>query len=187
MNHVLVLEGSPRKGNTSQVVDWVLAGMGRGTRLDRIRLSEVNIHPCQECYKCIETKDGPGCQQEDYMVELYDKLVSADIVIWASPVFCWNVSAQTKMVLDRCFALLTGEELLKDSKWALVLTGGGDAFDGADLAVQVFHRLTEYAGIKLVGEHVVAPCPDGKKLMKDADLESKARKFGKELAKALRA
>jgi hypothetical protein len=88
--------------------------------------------------------------------------------------------------LDRCFALLTGEDLLKGSKWALVITAGGDAFDGADLAVQMFSRLARYGGIKYLGQHVVAPCPDGAKLRNNAVLKKQATLFGKEMAKALR-
>jgi multimeric flavodoxin WrbA len=121
------------------------------------------------------------------MLGIYDKIVDADLVIWASPIFCWGVSSQTKAMLDRCFALLTGESLLKDSKWALVLTAGGDHYDGADLAVQAFRRLTRFAGVKYLGQHVVANCPDERKLRKNKTLEQQAREFGRELAKALKA
>jgi len=186
MNSILVLEGSPRKGNTSQVVDWVLAGMGRGNKVTRVKLCELAIHPCRECFTCSKTKQAAGCAQDDDMVELYDKMIDADLVIWASPIFCWNVTAQTKAVLDRCFALLTGEDLLKGSKWALVITAGGDAFDGADLAVAMFSRLARYGGIKYLGQHVVAPCPDGAKLAKNEVLKKQAKEFGKELATALK-
>ena len=120
------------------------------------------------------------------MVELYDKMIDADLVLWTSPIFCWNVTAQTKVALDRCFALLTGEDLLKGSKWALVLTAGGDAFDGADLAVQMFSRLSHYGGIKYLGQHVVAPCPDGARLRNSVVLKRQAKLFGKEIADALK-
>src|SRR5512138_304000 len=133
MSHVLVLEGSPRVGNTATVLDWVLAGMGKSHEVTRIRLCETNIHPCHECFTCAKTKDAAGCAQDDGMVDIYDKMVDADLVVWASPIFCWNVTAQTKMALDRCLALLNGEDLLKGGKWALVVTAGGDNFDGADL------------------------------------------------------
>ena len=187
MNHILVLEGSPRKGNTSVVTDWVLAGMGRDNRVTRVKLCELHIAPCQECFTCTNTKKGAGCAQDDDMLELYDKMVDADLVLWTSPIFCWSVTGQTKMALDRTFALLTGEDILKDSKWALVLTAGGDAFDGADLAVEMFRRQCRFGGMKYLGQYVVAPCPDGAKLKKNAVLKRQAREFGKELAKALRA
>jgi multimeric flavodoxin WrbA len=146
----------------------------------------MNIHPCHECFNCAKTKDAAGCAQADDMADIYDKMVDADLVIWASPIFCWNVTAQTKMALDRCFALLTGEDLLKGGKWALLVTAGGDHYDGADLAVEMFKRLTTYSGIKYLGQHVVAPCPDGKKLAANATLKEGAKAFGKELAKALK-
>jgi multimeric flavodoxin WrbA len=187
MNHILVLEGSPRKGNTSVVTDWVLAGMGKGNKVTRLKLCELNIHPCQECFTCTDSKKVAGCAQDDDMVELYDKMVDADLVLWTSPIFCWNVTAQTKMALDRTFALLTGEDLLKGSKWALVITAGGDAFDGADLAVEMFRRQCRYGGMKYLGQHVVAPCPDGAKLAANATLKKSAKGFGRELAKALKA
>jgi multimeric flavodoxin WrbA len=186
MNHILVLEGSPRKGNTSVVTDWVLAGIGKGNKVTRVRLCEQHIQPCQECFTCTDTKKAAGCAQDDDMVDLYDKMIDADLVLWTSPIFCWNVTAQTKMALDRCFALLTGEDLLKESKWALVLTAGGDAFDGADLAVQMFSRLARYGGIKYLGQHVVAPCPDGAKLRNSVVLKKQAMLFGKEMTKELR-
>ncbi|MBM3322795.1 NAD(P)H-dependent oxidoreductase [candidate division WOR-3 bacterium] len=186
MYSVLVLEGSPRVGNTALVTDWVLAGMGRGTRVERVRVCDLAVHECQECFTCSKTKTGPGCEQEDDMVGLHDKIVDADLVLWTSPIFCWGITGQLKVVLDRCFALLTGEDLLKGSKWALVLTAGGDHFDGADLVVQMFSRLARFGGIKYVGQHVVAPCPDGAKLRRNKAVQEQARSFGRTLAAVLK-
>ncbi len=187
MQHVLFLEGSPRVGNTSQIADWVIAGLGRGVKVNRVRLMEKAIHECQECFSCAKCKTGAGCSQaDDDMPELYDLIVDADLVVWTSPVFCWSVTGVVKTTLDRCFALLTGEDLLKGAKWALVLTAGGDHYDGADLAVQMFRRLARYAGIKHLGEHVVANCPDGKRLTDNAAIRAAAVAFGRKLAKSLR-
>jgi hypothetical protein len=51
----------------------------------------------------------------------------------------------------------------------------------------MFRRLADYGGIKYIGQHVVAPCPDGAKLKNSAVLKKQAKVFGKELTKALRA
>lgn len=185
MKRILVLEGSPREGNTSLVTDWVLAGMGRVFRVERVRVCELNIAECRECFDCSDTKDGPGCAQDDDMVELYDKLVDADLVIWTSPVFCWGITGQLKKTLDRCFALLTGEDLLKGSRWALVLTAGGDHFDGPDLIVQMFSRLAKYAGINYLGQHVATGCMNRGQVRRNRRLQQEARAFGRELRKAL--
>ncbi len=186
MKKVLVLEGSPRQGNTATVLDWVIAGMGRGIRAERVRICELNINGCVECLTCTKSKQAAGCAQEDDMVELYDKLVDADLVIWASPIFCWNVTAQTKTVLDRTFALMTGEGLLRGSKWALVLTAGGDHFDGADLAVHMFAATARFVGVDYLGQHVVANCPNLPALRKNRLIREQALAYGRELAKRLR-
>lgn len=186
MKHILFLEGSPRHGNTEQVTDWVVEGLGRGVKVTRVRLMEQDIHECQECFGCAECKKAAGCRQDDGMLEIYDKLVDADLTVFTSPVFCWNVSGITKVCLDRCFALLTGEDLLKGARWALVLTAGGDHFDGADLAVAMFQRLAEYAKIDWVGQHVVANCPDGGRLKRNERIAGDARAFGRKLRASLK-
>ncbi len=85
---VLVLEGSPRKGNTTIITDWILEGLGRrGVDLTRLRVCELNINGCQECNGCVETN---GCQQDDDMLEVYDLLVDSDLTIWASPIFFYS-------------------------------------------------------------------------------------------------
>jgi multimeric flavodoxin WrbA len=186
MHNILVLEGSPRVGNTSLVTDWVLAGIGRGVKIERVRVCDMAVHECQECFTCTKSKKAPGCAQDDEMVDLYDRIIDADLVLWTSPIFCWGITGQLKVVLDRCFALLTGEDLLKGSKWALVLTSGGDHFDGADLAVQMFSRLARFGGMKYLGQYAAANCPDGAKLRRDKSIQEHARSFGRELEKALR-
>jgi multimeric flavodoxin WrbA len=186
MKRVLVLEGSPRQGNTATVTDWVLAGIGKGAKVERIHVAELDIHGCQECFGCMKTKKAAGCRQDDDMIDVYDKMVDSDLIIFTSPIFCWGITGQLKTVLDRCFALLTGEDLLKGSKWALIVTAGGDHFDGADLVVQQFSRLARFASAKYAGQHVVANCPDGGKLKSNKALAAAAREFGRELAKSLK-
>ncbi len=186
MYNVLVLEGSPRVGNTALVTDWVLTGMGRRARFERVRVCDLAVHECQECFTCTKSKKAAGCVQDDAMADLYDRIVNADLVLWTSPVFCWGITGQLKVVLDRCFALLTGEDLLKGSRWALVLTAGGDHFDGADLVVQMFSRLARFAGISYLGQFVAANCLDRSRLRWDKAIQGQARSFGRELAAALK-
>lgn len=186
MKHVLVIEGSPRHGNTETVTNRVLAGLGQGLKTTRIRAADLNISGCRECLACTKSKGKAGCSQDDDMLEIYDLMVEADLVIFTSPVFCWGVTSQLKAVIDRCFALLTGENLLKGSRWALVVTAGGDHFDGADLIVQMFSRLARFAGAKFLGQYVAANCPDGKKLRADRRIAVEASAFGRELKEALK-
>ncbi len=185
MKRILVIEGSPRKGNTAAVTDWVLAGLGGDMAVERIRAAELDIHPCRECLRCTKTSSGARCGQDDDMVKVYDKLVDSDLTIFTTPVFCWGPTAQLKNVLDRCFALFSGENILKGAKWALVITAGGDHYDGAELVVTMFKHLCRFVGIEYLGQHVVAPCPDRRRLKQSRLLARQAKEFGRGLREAL--
>lgn len=185
MRQILFLEGSPRHGNTEQVTDWVIAGLGSGVRVNRVRLIEKQIHECQECFGCSGARKRAGCQQKDDMTEIYDLIIDSDLTVFTSPVFCWGVSGIAKLCIDRCFALLNGENLLRGAKMAVILSAGGDPFDGADLAVAMFERLAKFGGMELVGRYVVANCPDGRSLRNSRLIEKGAREFGRSLRRAL--
>uniref|UniRef100_A0A7C4GE14 Flavodoxin family protein n=1 Tax=candidate division WOR-3 bacterium TaxID=2052148 RepID=A0A7C4GE14_UNCW3 len=185
MKRILVLEGSPRHGNTEIVTDWVLSGLGPKMQITRLRTADLNVAGCRECLECTRSKKQAGCGQEDDMAAIYDLMVDADLIIFTSPVFCWGVTSQLKAVVDRCFALLNGENLLKGSRWALVITAGGDHFDGADLIVQMFSRLARFAGADFLGQYVAANCPERNKLKASRQISAEARKFGRELREKL--
>ncbi len=183
---ILVLEGSPRRGNTEIVTDWVLKGLGKkGVEVNRLRVCDLNINGCQECEGCLDYKHKAGCQQEDDMLEIYDLMVDSDLIIWTSPIFCWGITSQLKAVVDRCFALLNGENLLKGTKWAVILTAGGDHFDGADLAVEMFRRLAEFGKVNYLGQFVAINCSRPQQLKINRNLATEAQRFGKDLRAAL--
>jgi len=184
---VLVLEGSPRAGNTALVADWVISGLGRGWRTTRVRVADQRIAGCRECFACGKVNARAGCAQRDDMTGLYGLITAADLVVFTTPVFCWGMTGPLKNLVDRCFALLNGKNLLKGSRWALVVTAGGDAFDGADLIVEQFRRLAEFAGARVVGQHVVAPCPDRRRFNRDKPLAAAARSFGRKLDRSVKA
>jgi multimeric flavodoxin WrbA len=188
MKKILVLEGSPReKGNTALVADWVLDGLGRGFEVERIRVADLDINGCRECGTCWKTKGEAGCAQEDAMIDIYDKVLDCDLLVFTSPIFCWSVSGQLKTATDRLLALMFGENMLKGKRLALILTAGGDHYDGADLVVRAYRNLARFGDMRYLGQHVVAPCPDRPALNRRAALHEEARRFGKELRKRLKA
>ena len=104
--------GSPRKkGNTTTIVNEVLRGAREaGAETKIFDLNALHIRGCQACYKC-QTPDGK-CVQKDDMAQLYDEIFSADAVVLGTPVFMFQVTGQTKIFVDRLFALL----YLKDAQ-----------------------------------------------------------------------
>ncbi|MCK5733669.1 MAG: flavodoxin family protein [Candidatus Latescibacteria bacterium] len=109
---ILGLSGSPRRrGNTELLLDRALEGAKeRGADVEKIVLSELNIHPCRHCDGCARTG---LCVIEDDMQELYDRFRTLDALILSAPVFFMGPPAQTKSMMDRCQCLWVAKYVLK--------------------------------------------------------------------------
>ncbi len=141
----LMFLGSPRKnGNTSLLLDNIMQGMGQaGGESELIRLDKLDIHPCIGCGTCERTGI---CVFKDDMVELYEKISQADQIIIGSPIYFYNVTAQTKVFIDRCQTLWSRKYVLKqpissnsDRRGYLVsvsATSGERIFEGAILTAR---------------------------------------------------
>ena len=156
---VLGLFGSPRRGgNTDLLLEEMLRGaQSQGTEIEKIFLSVWDISGCRECRKC--EVDG-NCVVQDQMQKLYPKLLQADYVILASPIFFCGVTAQAKRMIDRCQALWARKYILKKTSvqeksarrkgWFISVAGsrGEKVFQGAILTVRYFFDTlnVEYAG-----------------------------------------
>ena len=156
--------GSPRaKGNTAGLVDRVRQTlMAYHHNVEVVHLARLRISPCQECFACQKVKDQPGCSQDDDMQDLYRRIADSDAIILACPVFCWSFPAQMKSFLDRTYCLDkfssdgTYVSLVENKKCALIVTAGGDEFDGADLMVEAYQRMVDFHRMKDLGHLVVA-------------------------------
>ncbi len=144
---VLGIMGSPRmKGNTDLLLDEALKGAeSRGAETEKILADKLTISPCKEYYACL--KDGK-CVIKDDMDAIYDKLLSADAIIVASPMFFYTVSAQILTLISRCQALWARKYVLKnmdipEKKGAFIAVGatrGEKLFDGPKLTVKYFFQ-----------------------------------------------
>ncbi|MBW2638353.1 MAG: flavodoxin family protein, partial [Deltaproteobacteria bacterium] len=103
---VVVILGSPRKkGNSAILAEQIAKGAtSAGANVESIFLHGHKIAPCQSCYTC-QKPDSKGCAINDDMQSVYPKLIEADAWVIASPVYWFTMSAQTKLFMDRCFAL----------------------------------------------------------------------------------
>jgi multimeric flavodoxin WrbA len=118
---ILGFSGSPRqKGNTEILLSEVLeVARMAGCETEDFLMSGKQVAPCDACGTCFELG---ACIVQDDMQELYDKLERADAVIFGSPVYFGSVSAQTKAVMDRMFALLRSRSLKGKVAGTLVVT-----------------------------------------------------------------
>lgn len=152
---ILVLLGSPRKkGNTATLANQIIVGAeSAGATAERIFLHGKDISPCQACYAC-QRPESEGCAIDDDMQPIYNKLIEADGWVIASPVYWFCMSAQTKLFLDRCFALPAyKKDAFSGKRIAVAMSfGDEDAFNsGCVNALRTFQDSARYVGANLVG------------------------------------
>lgn len=131
---ILGICGSPRKRATDYVLRETLRMVeesGWNTRFFGV-LSK-SISPCQHCDYCLRNKE---CKVKDDMYELYPLLKEARGMIVATPVYMGGVSAQTKIIMDRCRALLAADRDVFRGKVGMAIAVGGDRVGGQELAIQ---------------------------------------------------
>ena len=142
---ILGIMGSPRMGgNTDLLLDEALRGAAdAGAETEKLVLDRLNVIPCKEIYQC--SKDGT-CPLKDDMTSLYGKILEADAIIAASPIFFYTVSPQMMQFISRCQALWARRYILKQVTSPLKkgffigvgATKGTKLFDGPKLTMKYF-------------------------------------------------
>lgn len=120
---ILGIVCSPRKeGNTAILVNEVLKEAEKyGSKIEILRIPEMNLLPCDGCESCHDTGK---CRIDDDMQQIYEKLLDADGIILGSPVYFWSVSGQTKIFMDRTYALRYPHHRLKNKACGAVVIAG---------------------------------------------------------------
>jgi len=131
---VLALQGSPRKcGNTATLLDALLKVLEKSHAVHRFHIAGLNIRPCLSCYSCEAQQ---SCADDDDMQSLYPHLAGSDLVILASPIYFYGVTAQMKTVIDRCQHLWLNPAERKTKRiGVLVLTAGAPDASGQGVEI----------------------------------------------------
>ena len=153
MSRVVVLVGSVRKcGNTDLLAQSFIEGASKNNDVEVVSVADYKINPCIGCNSCF-TGEGNKCFQNDDMPKVYEKLKKADVLVIASPVYFYGISAQLKAIVDRLHTPMRNEFSIK--KLALILVGAAtlpELFDSIKIQYQLvlnfFHL--EDAGMVLV-------------------------------------
>ena len=101
---ILILAGSPRKGGNSDILcnEFARGAQESGHEVETIRVAAKRIAPCSGCYYC--KAHGGKCAHQDDMAEVLQKMIDADVLVMASPVYFYSIDAQLKAVIDRTVA-----------------------------------------------------------------------------------
>ena len=99
---VLILNGSPRKGNTVTAVNALKAGMDTAGKFEikEIIANNVEVSPCIACLAC---NCNSRCVFEDDTNDIMDAIEEADAVVFATPVYWWGVTSQLKLIIDKMY------------------------------------------------------------------------------------
>jgi multimeric flavodoxin WrbA len=184
--YVVAFLGSPRKkGNSTVLAKQIIHGVKSvGAKVETVYLNGLNIKPCQGCYAC-KKKNSTGCAVDDDMQSLYPKLVESDAWVIASPVYWFNMSAQTKIFMDRCFALWNDDperNPIYRKRIAIAMSyGDSDPFSsGCVNALRSFQDAYRYAGATIVGM-VYGSAEKPGEIALNAELMAQAAEIGKKL------
>ena len=118
---------SPREGGNTEILvrEALSVVQESGAETELITIHDKTIYPCDGCEACV--REGI-CRIKDDMQYIYQQLLSADAIIFGTPVYFQNVTAQAKAVMDRTFAFMWHYKLRGKVAAAIVVTrriGGG--------------------------------------------------------------
>ena len=129
--NVLIISSSLRKNSNSDAMAEAFAEGARiaGHNVERISLKEKTIHFCKGCLACQKTR---RCVQHDDAEAIVQKMLHADVLCFASPIYYYAISGQLKTMLDRANPLYPSEYDFRDVYLlATAADGNPAAMDGA--------------------------------------------------------
>ncbi len=158
--HILGIAGSPRpNGNTDRLLNHALETLkNEGYSTELIKIRDLNYSPCLGCNAC--TKTG-SCIQNDDIEYLQDRLLKADRVIVAAPIFFMGINGQMKSVIDRmqpfwAWKYVLNKPIFPEEKakprYGIFLSAGGTKFSNLfDCAEKSVKNLYHVLDIKFMG------------------------------------
>ena len=125
-----------------------------GNEVKAFFLDGMEIHGCKGCIGGNSSRACP-CVQKDGMMEVYPAVKEAVVVVWATPLYYWNMSGQLRTAIDRLFALEEGgENLLRGHGRCCALLMAAEGSDFADV-LTYYEHLAGHLQWKNLG-HVLA-------------------------------
>lgn len=137
---VLVLSGSPRVGGNSDLLcdEFIKGAAESGNDVEKINVGSKKIGYCRACYYC--EGHGGECAIKDDMAEILEKMIAADVIVFASPVYFYSIAAQLKALIDRTLARWLE---IHDKDFYYIVTAGVDYAQEKDATPACFHGFAE--------------------------------------------
>jgi len=162
------------------------AAKENGHEVTTADIAQLNIGPCRACMSCQKSKSG-RCVFKDDMGQFYPLLEEADVLVFVSPVYWFNLCGQVKQFIDRCYAL-AGKEMpdggicFGRKKIGLIMAHEGeDPFDSGGInAIRSVQDMCSYLGATFAGALYGCANAEGE-AANNSTLLKKAREYGTSL------
>lgn len=156
--NILILSGSPRKdGNTEMLVDAFAKGTMEHHQVEIVFVRDYKVNPCLGCNACF-MNDDHTCVQKDDMFAIYEKMSQADMLVIASPVYFYGISAQLKAVIDRFHNPIRDTFHIK--KMAMLLVGAATLPNLFDAILTEYNLCLKFFNIEDAGKILVRGVKD---------------------------
>ena len=189
---LIILGGRRKKGNTAQLVDAFMKGaMEAGHATELISLNQLQVNGCIGCNAC---RYGKPCVQKDDFNSLVPKILEADLLVFASPLYFWTISSKIKAFIERFYCIAQKDDnppLGRYEKYpvhdcALLMTSADDFFWTFEQAVSYYQfTMVNYIGFHNKGMLLAGGCGDtnGRPGIGKTDHLMEAYEFGKRIYK----
>jgi multimeric flavodoxin WrbA len=136
--NILVLSASPRKsGNSDLLCDQFMTGAKEaGHETEKIFLKDKKISYCTGCGSCF---NGKSCSQKDDMGNILDKMISADVIVMATPVYFYSMNAQMKTLIDRTCSRYTE---ITNKEFYFIVTAADSSIQAMERTLEGFRAFT---------------------------------------------
>lgn len=156
--NILILSGSPRKGgNTELLVEAFAKGAAKYHLVEIVSVRDVKVNPCLGCNACFKSLNNT-CAQKDDMAVIYEKVSQADMLVIASPVYFYGISAQLKAIIDRFHNPIRDSFPIK--KMALLLVGAATLPELFDAILTEYNLCLNFFNIEDAGKVLVRGVKD---------------------------
>ncbi len=131
---VLILSSSPRKGGNSDTLcnEFLRGAIEAGNEVEKIFLKDKRVNYCTGCCTCEEKG---SCFQKDDAAEIIGEMIAADVIVMATPVYFYTMSAQMKTLIDRT---ITAYRRMSGKEFYFIVTAGDDSKPAMERTIEAF-------------------------------------------------
>lgn len=135
MKKILIVSSSPRRGGNSDLLcdEFLRGATEAGNQVEKIFLKDKRINYCTGCGVC--SMEGKPCPQKDDASQVIEKMVEADVIVMATPVYFYTMCGQMKTLIDRCCARYTA---MSNKEFYLIVTAAEDNQPNMERTVDTF-------------------------------------------------